>query len=183
MSEVKVSKGQSVAKRDAQQSVQSGEGFTPMFPSGRFFGMSPFTLMREFTDEMDRLFRGQGDGHQGGWFPAIDVQRCDGTMVVSAELPGLRKEDVKVDLTNETLTIEGEREREHKEDHDGFHHWERSFGHFHRSIALPEGANTDRATAELRDGVLKVIVPVPEARKEIRHVPIAEGTTASPSTR
>jgi HSP20 family protein len=149
--------------------------------------MSPFTMMREFTDEMDRWFRGDGDGSKGGgWSPAIDVQRCDGTMVVSAELPGLKKEDVKVDLTNDLLTlltIEGERKREHREDHEGFHRWERSYGHFHRSVALPEGANTDRATAELKDGVLKVVVPVPEMKKEIRHVPIAEGTTASPPAR
>ncbi len=180
MSEVRVNKGQTVTKRDGPEGARPGEGFAPMVPFGRIFGMSPFALMREFTDEMDRTFRGRGVGMEAdGWSPAIDVQQCNGTLVVSAELPGLKKEDVKVELTDDALIIEGERKREHKEDHEGFHRWERSYGRFYRSVPLPEGARTDQGKAELKDGVLKVSVPVPETRKQLRQIPIEEGTKPS----
>lgn len=182
MSEVKVDKGQAVAKSDAREGVRHTEGFRPMFPTNRFAGFSPFTLMRQFTDEMDRMFRGWGDGAKANeWSPAIDVQRCDGKMVVAAELPGLKREEVKVEVTDEALIIQGERKREHKEDHEGIHRWERNYGHFYRALPLPEGAQTDQAKAELKDGVLKVSVPVAETRKEIRQIPIEEGTKASPA--
>jgi HSP20 family protein len=147
----------------------------PMFPFGRLFGMNPFGLMREFWEEMDRMFRGSRAGVQTEeWAPTVDVQQCNGSLVVSAELPGLKKEEVKVALTDDALIIEGERKREHKEDHDGFHRWERSYGRFYRSIPLPEGAKTDQAKAELQEGVLKVSVPVPEIKKRSRQVPIEE---------
>jgi len=102
--------------------------------------------------------------------------------IVTAELPGLKKEDVKVELTEDALIIQGERKQEHKEDHEGFHRWERSYGQFYRSIPLPEGAKTDQAKAELTDGVLKVSVPVPEAKKKTtRQVPIEQGKETKPA--
>lgn len=131
-------------------------------------------MMREFTDEMDRMFRGNGSETEiRTWAPTTDVQRCDGSLVVSAELPGLKKEDVKVEVTDEALVIQGERKQEHKEDHEGYHRWERSYGGFYRSIPLPEGAKTDQVKAELKDGVLKVSIPVPELAKKSRQVPVA----------
>jgi HSP20 family protein len=182
MSEVKVEKGQSLAKREQREGIRPSERSTSWLPSSRFLSMSPFGLMREFTDEMDRMFHGWGEGQRGaGWSPTVDVRRCDGTMVIAAELPGLHKEEVKVELTNDTLVIEGERKREHQDDHEGFHRYERSYGHFYRSIPLPEGADTNHAKAELRDGVLKVSVPVPQTRKEARQIPIEEGRKGSPS--
>ena len=153
---------------------RSSEVFQPMFPFGRFFGLSPFAMMREFTDEMDRMFRSNGSETEiQTWAPTTDVQRCDGNLVVSAELPGLRKEDVKVEVTDEALVIQGERKQEHKEDHEGYHRWERSYGSFYRSIPLPEGAKTDQVKAELKDGVLKVSIAVPEVAKKSRQVPVA----------
>jgi len=150
------------------------EVFQPMFPVGKFFGLSPFAMMREFTDEMDQAFRGSGFGTEiKAWAPVMDIRQCDGNLVVSAELPGLKKEDVKVEVTDESLTIEGERKQEHKEDHAGYHRWERSYGQFCRSIALPQGAKTDQVKAELKDGVLKVSIPVPETAKKARQIPVA----------
>jgi len=96
---------------------------------------------------------------------------------VTAELPGLKKEEVKVELSDDSLIIEGERKREHKEDHEGFHRWERSYGRFYRSIPLPEGAKRDRLKAELSDGVLKVSLPVPESKKKRTQVAIEEKET------
>jgi HSP20 family protein len=140
-----------------------------MVPFGRWFGMSPFALMREFTDEMDRAFRDvagmDASAELGAWSPAVDVRQCNGDLVITAEVPGLKKDEVKVELTDDALVIQGERKREHEEDHEGYHRSERSFGQFYRSITLPEGARTDRAKAELQDGVLRVSVPVQQTGK------------------
>jgi len=164
-----------VSKKTTETPVasRSSEVFQPMFPFGRFFGLSPFAMMREFTDEMDRMFRGTGSETEvQAWAPAMDVRQCNGDLVVTAELPGLKKDEVKVEVTDDALVIQGERKREHKEDHEGYHRWERSYGQFYRSIALPEGAKTDQVKAELQDGVLKVSVPVPQAEKKSRQIPV-----------
>jgi HSP20 family protein len=179
MAEVKVSKEQTPAKREA---ATSRALFRPMFPFGRYFGLGPFGLMRELSEEMDRAFRGVIPSTQlEPWTPTVDVQQCNGDLVVTAELPGLKKEDVRVELTDDSLVIQGEREHEHKEDHEGFHRWERSYGQFYRSIPLPEGAKTDQAKAELTDGVLRVSVPVPEAKKKTRQIPVEQGKETKPA--
>jgi HSP20 family protein len=159
---------------EAPLATRPSEVFQPMLPFGRFLGLSPFAMMREFTNEIDQMFRGNGHGTEiQAWAPAMDVQRCNGNLVISAELPGLKKEDVKVEVTDEALVIEGERKQEHKEDHEGYHRWERNYGRFYRSMALPEGAKTDQVKAELKDGVLKVSIPVSEIAKKARQVPVA----------
>ncbi len=132
----------------------------PMLPFGRLFGQSPIVLIRAETN-------------LEAWVPAVDVQLCNGTLVVWAELPGLKREDVKVEVNDGVLAIKGERKREHKEDHEGYHRWERSYGRFYWSIRLPKGAKTDQLRAEMKDGVLKVTVPVPETIKNSRHVSVA----------
>lgn len=176
MSEVKVEKPTSVATREPRPGMFE-EFFSPMFPVGRFFGVSPFAMMREFSDEMDRMFRSGAAETPAvqAWTPAVDVQRCNGNLVVTAELPGLRKEEVKVEMTDKALIIEGERRQEHKEDHKGYHRFERSYGKFYRSIPLPEGVKADQAKAELADGVLKISVPAPEAKPAARQIPVAAG--------
>lgn len=153
--------------------IRPPEILQPMFPFGRFFGLSPFAMMREFSDEMDRLFLGnRADTEAQAWAPAMDVRQCNGDLVVTAELPGLKKEEVKVEVTHNALVIQGERKQEHKEDHPGYHRSERSYGRFFRSISLPDGAKADQIKAELQDGVLKVSVPVPQAEKKSRQVPV-----------
>ncbi len=184
MEQVKVTKEQPVAKRETAPVRAASDFFAPVLPFGRLFGMNPFALMREFSDEMDRAFRGiapaTGDGRElNAWSPTVDIRRCNGDMVVTAELPGLKKEEVKVEVTDDALVIQGERKREHKEDHEGYHRVERSYGQFYRSIALPEGAKTDQMKAELQDGVLKVSVPVPASEKKSRQVPIEAKSTAA----
>ncbi len=182
MSELRPHNGQTLSKRDASAILQTNEGFAPAFPFGRLLGLSPFALMRDFSNELDRAFQGYGRGvESAGWAPVIDVQLCDGTLQVSAELAGLKRDDVKVEVTDNALIIEGERKQEHIGDQYGFHRWERSYGQFYRSLPLPEGARTDQVTAQLKDGVLKVSVPVPEARKKLRQIPIEEVTKASPA--
>lgn len=187
MSDVKVEKQASVARRETPGMISSNDFFAPMFPVGRFFGVSPFAMMREFTEEMDRMFNKTGapgsPGQTAAWAPTVDIQRCDGSLVVTAELPGLKKEEVKVEVTDNAVVIEGERKREHSEDHKGFHRFERSYGKFYRTIPLPEGAKADQAKAELNDGILKISIPAPEAKPAARQIPVQAGSSAGSSTK
>jgi HSP20 family protein len=170
MQEVRVRKEQSVAKR------QPVDLFATMIPFGRSLALSPFAWMRELTREMDRAIRGAAPaGDSEEWVPAIDVQQCGGSLMITAELSGLKKDEVSVEVTDDALIIEGDRKREHKEDHEGYHRWERSYGHFYRSIPLPEGAKTDQAKAELSDGILRVSLPVQEIKKQVRQIAVEEG--------
>jgi HSP20 family molecular chaperone IbpA len=98
------------------------------------------------------------------WSPDVEIEERDGTMIVRADPPGLTKNDVKVDVSEETLTIEGERKRVEEKKGEGYYRSERSYGRFHRSIALPEGAKPETAKASFANGVLEVTVEVP-ARK------------------
>ena len=170
MPEVSVSKKHS----DGHTLQSRPEVLQPAFPVGRLFSLNPFAIIREFASEMDQVFHGGEPGAElQTWAPRVDMQQCGGNLVVSAELPGLKREDVKVEVAGDILTIQGERKQEHKEDHEGFHRWERSYGHFYRSIQLPEGARTDQVKAELKDGLLKVSIPVPDSVKKAKQIPVA----------
>jgi HSP20 family protein len=110
------------------------------------------------------------------WSPRVDVFEREGQFVVHADLPGLTKEDVKVQVTDELLTIEGERKQEKKEERAGCCYTERSYGTFYRAIPLPEGVESTKATAGFDKGVLEVVMPMmrrpePKARRlEVREV-------------
>jgi HSP20 family protein len=149
----------------------------PFWSPSEFFAASPFALMRRFAEQMDRAFSGGWGAdfaweRPGMWAPAIDVSERDGKLVVHADLPGLQKEDVKVEATDDTLIIQGERRQVHEEQDSGYRRSERRYGSFYRSIPLPEGAQTEQARAEFKDGVLEVSVPIPASRKRSREVPI-----------
>lgn len=150
---------------------------TPMFRGG-VFNMNPFGLMRQFTQEMDRIFghnvRATGEGAE--WRPVIEVKEKEGTLVVTAELPGLKKEDVQVHIDAETLVVEGERKQETEEMGEGFYHSERSYGKFSRSILLPEGAKADQAAAQFNNGMLEVKVPIPEVKAKRQEIQVQEGS-------
>src|SRR6185437_10660695 len=136
---------------------------------------SPFALMRRFSDEMDRMFEGRR-GEFARWSPAVDVSERDGKLEIRADLPGLNEKDVKIEVTDEGLTIQGERKHEHEENREGYHRSERSYGQFYRVIPLPEGANVDQARAEFRNGELRVSVPVPQQQRKSREIPISTGS-------
>jgi HSP20 family protein len=163
MTEVKVEKNKSLARRETPGLSPFNEFFTPMFPTGGFFGLSPFAIMRGFSEELDRLYRANAPALEA-WTPTVDIQQSNDDLVVTVELPGLKKEEVKVEVTDDPLIIEGERKREHKVEQEGYYRYERNFGRFYRSIPLPEGAKPDQAKAELNDGVLKISVPAPHQR-------------------
>ncbi len=146
--------------------------------------ISPYNLMRGFAREFDRAVEdfGLATGmHLPGflsrgrerlrreietvpaeWAPRIDVLEREGQFVVRADLPGLTKDDITLEVSDEQLTIHGERKFEKKEEREGCCYSERSYGSFYRAIPLPEGAQTSKATAEFRNGVLEVTVPAPQ---------------------
>ena len=147
----------------------------------------PFGAMQRFADEMDRLFDNFGLGRQWtafpafggghGWAPDVDVYQRDDRLIVKADLPGLKKDEVSVEITDDAVTIQGERKATHEEQREGFYRSERSHGTFCRVIPLPQGAITEQAKAEFRDGVLQVTMPVPPASTKGRRLDISEGIT------
>ena len=134
------------------------------------FRMSPFQLMRHFSDEMDRLWSGYGVGRErrgdemGSWRPTVDVREHEGQLQVNAELPGVHEKDVKVAIENDTLVIQGERKREEEREEEGWYRAERSYGSFYRAIPLPEGAEADKANARFTNGVLEISIPIPKSQ-------------------
>jgi HSP20 family protein len=135
---------------------------------------NPFPFMRRLTEEMDRAFGleprflGITEADTTTWAPAIEIFERDNAFFVRAELPGLTKEDVKVTVVHDELTIEGERKIEKEEKKEGFYRTERSYGGFYRSIALPEHLKAEAAKATFKNGVLEIeipTIPVPEVKK------------------
>ena len=180
MAEVDVKRQSSEQQRGLERSRQGGglERRPSLFSHSpaELFSANPFSLMRRFTEEMDRMFEDFGGwrgrrGEAEHWAPAVEVRERDGKLEVVAELPGVNESDVKVEINNEGLAIQGERKREHEEKREGYYHSERSYGHFYRRIPLPEGANTDQAQAEFRNGELRVSIPVPA--QKTRQIPIS----------
>jgi HSP20 family protein len=139
--------------------------------------LEPFRMMDRFVDEMDRVFddvfgRGWLTPRFGRlqspwrskleeWAPNIEVFHRNNELVVRADLPGLTKDDIKVDVTEDRITLQGERKREHEEEKEGVYRSERSYGSFYREIPLPEGTITDQAKANFKDGVLEITMPTP----------------------
>jgi HSP20 family protein len=158
------------------------------FSPDEFFS-NPFGLMRRMHDEMDRVFASalgpqagrSAMGGLGAWMPAIEVSDRGNEICVCAELAGLRPEDVKVEITDDALIIQGERKQERQEEDRGRWHSERQYGSFARTIPLPEGANAEHARADFKNGELKVTVPIERAENKRRQIPISPGTTQQQS--
>lgn len=159
-------KDQQIQKSSQTQLAQRGGA-----PS--WWGDNPFSAMRRMTEEMDRFFGDFGIGSpfrrfdvgslfsQQLWSPRIEVDQNGSELTVRAELPGLKKEDVEIEVSEGMLIIQGERRNEREERQAGTYHTERSYGHFYRSIPLPEGAIEESAKAHFRDGVLEVTIQCP----------------------
>jgi HSP20 family protein len=147
--------------------------YFPTFPFGSLWETSPFGLMKRFGEEMNRMFTGWAAPTEFElWAPPLEVKHKEGNFIVTAELPGIAKEDIKVEVIEESLVIEGEKKAVKEEKEEGYYRSERSYGKFYRSIPLPKGAKADEIKAELTNGILKVFVPVPEVKPALRHVPI-----------
>ena len=149
------------------------ETYFPTFPFAGLFGANPFGLMKRFAEDVDRTFANFMPTVEADlWAPPLEVKHKEGKFIVTAELPGLTKEEVKVEVVDESLVIEGERKRFKEEKGEEFFRSERYYGKFYRTIPLPKGAKADLIKAELTNGVLEVVIPVPEVKPNLRHVPI-----------
>jgi len=120
---------------------------------------------------LDRWFGGQPGSRigrdTGMWAPQIESFQRGNEFIIRADLPGMKKEDINVELGSDAVTIHGERRDEHQEEHEGYYRTERSYGSFYRTVPLPEGAISDNARAEFKDGVLEIAMAAPphETRK------------------
>jgi len=135
---------------------------------GARLAATPFSFVRRFAEEMDNLFEDfnfRRDwlapvfGNElglGVWSPQVEMLQHDGELVVRADLPGLTKDDVKVEVTDNAITIEGERRGEKEEKREGFYRSERSYGKFYRRLPIPEGVNIKDSEATFQNGVLEV---------------------------
>jgi HSP20 family protein len=153
----------------------------------------PAAFMHRFAQEMDKLFEDFGFGRHlprflgrgrellrreaglipGAWSPRVDVVQGDGAYVVRADLPGMTRDDITVEVTDEAVTIQGERKQEKKERRAGYSYSECAYGGFYRAVPLPEGADPTKATATFQNGVLEVTIPAPvRPEKKVRRVEI-----------
>lgn len=153
-----------------------------------------FGVIRSFMDQMDRVlddlsglgglgrprqsnppssrsFSGAGQAQSqsmGFWYPQVEVSEKGGNLVVCADLPGLRREDVNLEIHDDYLVLEGERRNEREENQEGWYRTERSYGRFYRTIPLPQGTNPEQVRASFKDGVLEVTIPMPSREEQQR---------------
>jgi HSP20 family protein len=137
----------------------------------------PFGQLSNFERDIDRWFGADwfgldaryesifNDFMETNWTPAIDLKEKDGKYIITAELPGMKKEDIHVELKDGYLTLRGERTNEKEDKKKKTIHVERSYGSFERSIKLPEGVKAKDLHAKFKNGVLELTVPVPESVK------------------
>jgi HSP20 family protein len=146
----------------------------------------PFSLLRQMTSELDRVFddwpsfrlpsfRAAGLSEAVTWSPNIDVFERDNRLVTRVDLPGMKREDLSVEVTDGHLALSGERKRETEEKKDDFYRSEREYGRFYRAVPLPEGVKLEDVKATFSEGVLEVSVPLPARREaKVRKVQIEE---------
>lgn len=132
-----------------------------------FFGRSMASPSRLLSSWPLQGAQSWGEDAATLWSPRIDVRHRDDAVLVHADLPGCRKEDVRIEATEEGIAISGERtqQRDQEEDERGYRLTERSYGSFYRNIPLPEGAQVEQATARMADGVLEVRIPVQASQR------------------
>jgi HSP20 family protein len=148
----------------------------------------PFQRLRKMTSELDRMFedrfwpslrwpafRAIAFPETPEWSPRVDVFERENRIVTRVDLPGMKKEDVKVEVTDGHLALSGERKRETEEKKDNFYRSEREYGSFYRAVPLPEGVKLEDVKATFADGVLEVSIPLPVRQEaKVRKVEIEE---------
>jgi HSP20 family protein len=140
---------------------------------------NPFSAMRRLSDEMERVVENLWGARRrptiwrselaGQWTPDIEMFERGGQLVVRADLPGLTKDAVKVEVIDSELIIEGERREERERQERGYYTCERSYGAFSRTIPLPEGVKGDQAKALFKDGMLEITMPAPKLAEQHGH--------------
>jgi len=130
-----------------------------------------FGRLSSLRDEIDRLFEAplaefaRGSQLLSGWTPALDVFEDKDNVIVKAELPGMKKEEIEVSLHDGTLSISGERKNESKFEDAEIYRAERFVGRFQRSVSLPTSVASDKVSAQYKDGILTITLPKTEEAK------------------
>ena len=133
----------------------------------------PFRELEEVSDRLNRMFARPATRTTNGketmivadWVPSVDISESDGEYQIKAEIPDVKKEDVKVTLEDGVLTIQGERKHEQEEKGKKYHRIERSYGSFVRTFSLPDVIDEDKVKAEFKEGVLNLHLPKSEKAK------------------
>ena len=177
---------QSTTKKEPETGMARREQTSPVLT------ISPFSFMRRFSEEMDRLYgdfdfgRSLASGLGGEiarladlegsmWSPQVEAFERDGKLIIRADLPGLTKEDINVDITDDAIKIRGERRQEKEENKEGYYRSERSYGSFYREVPLPNGVKREEANATFRNGVLEITMPAPARQPSSQRIEISEG--------
>jgi len=134
---------------------------------------NPFSELEDISSRLNQIFGRSAasatTGHEvmkvADWAPSVDISETDQAFVIKAEIPGVKKEDVKVTVDNGVLTIQGERKMEKEEKGKTFHRIERSYGSFVRSFRVPTDVDDSKAKAEFKDGMINVTLPKSEKAK------------------
>jgi len=117
-------------------------------------------------DELNCItHRAPGDRTPRSWNPVVDIYDNDETIVINAELPGIDKKNIVVDVTGNVLTLKGERSTANEVKNEKYHRRERTFGKFERVFTLPEDVNPEKIQADYTDGVLEIKIPKPEKKE------------------
>jgi len=132
----------------------------------------PFHQLSSLRDEIDRLFESPfsalSEGLQpfmSGWSPALDLYEDKDNFLLKAELPGMKKDEIEIQLHDGVLTLSGERKEEKKSEGADIHRSERFVGRFQRTLTLPSQVDADKVKASYQDGILTVTLPKSEAAK------------------
>ena len=142
---------------------------------------NPFAMLQQLSEEVDQLMesmfygppqrrRGERARAPSFFVPAIEVRERDDQLLVRVDVPGVSKSDLRVDVQDRVLIVEGERREEHTEgdEKQGFRRTERRYGTFYRTIPLPEGAQAEKAEARMKDGVLEITIPLSQEKNAKR---------------
>jgi HSP20 family protein len=133
---------------------------------------APFRDLLNIQDEMNRMFNNafarfpeKGEGSAMLWAPLVDIVETDDEITVVAEIPGMKKEDVKISIQDDVLTLKGEKKQEKESNQKNFQRVERSYGVFERSFSLPSSIQSDKVKASYKDGLLTIHLPKAEEAK------------------
>jgi HSP20 family protein len=141
-----------------------------------------FPLFQRLSHELDALFEGFGmerpvyENTRTAWAPTLEMFTKNNELFVKLDVPGIKKEEITIELTDGTLIVRGERKSEKEEKEHNLYTTERTYGSFYRTVVLPEGAKFELAKATLRDGVLEITMPLAKVEEKTRKLDIVEPT-------
>lgn len=133
--------------------------------------LSPWAPIRDLEDGLNRFLgevgKDVGIGERD-WTPALDVRETDSEYVIEADIPGMDKDDIHLEVIEDTLTVKGERKQVEETDKENYHRVERRYGSFYRTVQIPGGFDAEKIKADFKNGVLSVHLPKPEETKAKR---------------